>query len=140
MLWREHGSLENLPTPSTYSGEIDDVDNESYTSPVTAELVDTVIATGMLKLAMSWDFNSEEEAEKLIQKTFKNPWPLDIKIPVVEGGFLENVNFRVSKRKVEMVETEKETSTAKTKWKTSFTLMQKKMTEAQEQAVEEANN
>lgn len=140
MVWKEHGSTEYLPTPSKYSAEIEDVDKDSYTSVVTAELIDNPIAVGMLKLSMSWDFNSEEEAEELVQKTFKNPFVLDIKIPVVEGGFLEGAKFRVSKRKIDMITTEKDTSTEKTKWKTSFNLMQKKLEEAQEQAVQEANS
>lgn len=140
MLWREHGKIENLPTPSTYSADIEDTDKDSYSSIVDSSLIDNPIAVGLLKLSMSWDFNTEEEAEQLIQKTYKNPWHLDIKVPVVDGGFLENAKFRVSKRKVEMLSTEKEKSTSKTKWKCSFNLMQKELTEAQEQAVKEANS
>lgn len=140
MLWREHGKTENLPTPSTYSADIEDTDKDSYTSVVDGSLIDNPIAVGMLKLAMSWDFRTEEEAENLIQKTYKNPWPLDIKIPVVQGGFLENAKFRVSKRKVEMIDTEKGITTDKTRWKCSFNLMQKELTDAQKQEVEEANS
>ena len=137
MLWREHGKTENLPTPSTYSADIEDTDKDSYSSAVDGSLIDNPIA---VKLSMSWDFNTEEEAEQLIQKTYKNPFTLDVKVPVVDGGFLENAKFRVSKRKVEMISTEKETSTSKTKWKCSFNLMQKELTEAQKTAAEGANS
>lgn len=140
MLWKEHGNTEDLPTPSTYSADIEDTDKDSYSSIVDGSLIDNPIAVGLLKLSMSWDFNSEEEAENLIQKTYKNPLILDVKIPVVEGGFLENAKFRVSKRKVEMISTEKGTSTLETKWKCSFNLMQKELTEAQKTAVEGANS
>lgn len=140
MLWKEHGKAENLPTPSTYSADIEDTDKDSYSSAVDGSLIDNPIAVGMLKISMSWDFNSEEEAEELIQKTYKNPFVLDIKVPVVKGGFLENAKFRVSKRKVEMISTEKEKSTSKTKWKCSFNLMQKELTKEQKIVVEEANN
>lgn len=140
MLWKEHGNTEYLPTPSTYSADIEDTDKDSYSSIVDGSLIDNPIAVGLLKLSMNWDFNSEEEAENLIQKTYKNPLILDVKIPVVEGGFLENAKFRVSKRKVEMISTEQEKSTSKTKWKCSFNLMQKELTEAQKTAVEEANS
>jgi len=139
MLVREHGKTENWPTPSTYSADIEDVDNDSYTSKKTGALIDTPIAIGMLKLSMAWDLNSEEEAEKLIQKTYKNPMILDVKVPVVNGGFLEGAKFRVSKRKVEMIDTELDTSTSKTRWKCSFNLMQKELTDAQRQAVKNAN-
>ena len=95
MLWREHGKTENLPTPSSYSADIEDTDNDSYTSKKTGALIDNPIAVGMLKLSMAWDLNSEEEAENLMQKTYKNPLVLDIKVPVINGGFLEGVKFRV---------------------------------------------
>lgn len=140
MLWRENGKTENLPTPSTYSADIEDTDNDSYTSKKTGALIDNPIAVGMLKLSMSWDLNSEDEAEKLIQKTYKNPLILDVKIPVVNGGFLEGAKFRVSKRKVEMIDTELNTNTSKTRWKCSFNLMQKELTEAQKQASKNANS
>lgn len=140
MLWREHGSTENLPTPSTYSADIEDTDKDSYSSVIDGSLIDNPIAVGMLKLSMAWDFNSEEEAEALIQKTYKNPLVLDVKIPVVEGGFLENAKFRVSKRKVEMIDTEQGITTSKTRWKCSFNLMQKELTDVQKQEVEEANS
>ena len=139
MIWREHGETENLPTPSSYSADVEDTDNDSYTSKKTGALIDNPIAIGMLKLSMSWDLNSEEEAEKLIQKTYKNPLVLDVKVPVVNGGFLEGAKFRVSKRKVEMIDTELNTNTSKTRWKCSFNLMQKELTEAQKQAAKNAN-
>lgn len=139
MLWKEHGSANNLPTPSTYSADIEDLDNDSYTSKKTGALIDNPVAVGMLKLSMSWDFNTEKEAEDLIQTTYKNPLILDIKVPVIKGGFLQSVKCRVSKRKVDMIDTEKETSTSKTRWKVSFNLMQKELTEAQKQAVKGAN-
>ncbi len=140
MVWNEHGSSEFLPTPSSYSAEIVDTDNDSYSSAVTGELIDSPIAVGMLKLSMSWDFNSEEESEMLINKTYKNPLILDIKIPAVKGGFLENAYFRVSNRKTEMVKTEKGRETSETIYKVSFNLMQKKLTDIQKAEVEEANN
>lgn len=87
MLWREHGVTDNLPTPSTYSADIEDTDNDSYTSKKTGALIDNPIAIGMLKLSMAWNLNSEEEAENLIQKTYKNPLVLDVKVPVVMVDF-----------------------------------------------------
>ena len=140
MLWKESNKTEYLPTPSTYSADIEDTDKDSYSSAIDGSLIDNPIAVGLLKLSMAWDFNCEEEAEKLIETTYKNPLILDIKVPVVNGGFLENAKFRVSKRKVDMIRTELGTGTSETKWKVSFNLMQKELTDAQKQAVEEANN
>lgn len=140
MVWKEHGKTENLPTPSTYSADVEDTDKDSYSSAVDGSLIDNPIAVGLLKLSMSWDLNSEAEAEALIQKTYKNPLILDVKVPVINGGFLEGAKFRVSKRKVEMIDTELNTNTSKTRWKCSFNLMQKELTQAQKTAVEGANS
>ena len=122
-----------------YRGYISDTDKDSYTSAIDGSLIDNPIAVGLLKLSMAWDFNNEEEAEKLIQTTYINPLILTVKVPVIDGGLLENAKFRVSKRKVDMITTEKEANTTETKWKVSFNLVQKELTEAQKQAVEEAN-
>ena len=103
MVWKEHGKTENLPTPSTYSADVEDTDKDSYSSAVDGSLIDNPIAVGLLKLSMSWDLNSEAEAEALIQKTYKNPLILDVKVPVINGGFLEGAKFRVSKRKVSVL-------------------------------------
>lgn len=140
MLWKEHNKTDYLKTPSTYSADIEDADNDSYTSVVDGSLIDNPIAVGMLKLSMSWDVGSEEEAEDLIRVTYKNPLTLDIKVPVVKNGFLQGAKFRVSKRKVEMIKTSLDTDTSDTYWKVSFNLMQKELTEAQKDEVEEANS
>lgn len=138
MLWKKGNEI--LPTPSAYSADIEDTDKDSYSSVIDGSLIDNPIAVGLLKLSMSWDFNSEEEAEKLIQLTYVNPLVLTIKIACVSGGILENAKFRVSKRKIDMIKTELGEGTSETKWKVSFNLMQKELTDAQKQAVEEANS
>lgn len=138
MIWKQNNV--ELPTPSTYSADIEDTDKDSYSSVIDGSLIDNPIAVGMLKLSMSWDFNTEEEAESLIQKTYINPLILTVKVPVVKGGLLTNAKFRVSKRKIECLKTEKGDGTTESKWKTSFNLMQKELTDAQKQAVQEANS
>ena len=138
MIWKQNDV--ELPTPSTYSADIEDTDKDSYSSVIDGSLIDNPIAVGMLKLSMSWDFNTEEEAENLIQKTYINPLVLTVKVPVVKGGILTNAKFRVSKRKIECLKTEKGDGTTESKWKTSFNLMQKELTDAQKQAVQEANS
>ena len=137
MIWKKGNEI--LPTPSTYSADIEDTDKDSYSSVVDGSLIDNPIAVGMLKLSMSWDFNTEEEAEALIQTTYINPLILTVKVPVVDGGILQNAKFRVSKRKVDCIKTELGEGTSQTKWKVSFNLMQKELTDEQKLAVEEAN-
>ena len=138
MIWKKGNTI--LPTPSSYSADIEDTDKDSYSSAIDGSLIDNPIAVGLLKLSMAWDFNSEEEAEELIQTTYVNPLVLSIKVPVVEGGILHNAKFRVSKRKVDMIQTELAESTSNTKWKVSFNLLQKELTEEQKRIVEEVNH
>ena len=137
MLWKVDGQVQK--TPSTYKDNIEDTDNDSYTSIVDGSLIDNPIAVGMLKLEMSWDCLTEEEAEKLLQLTYRNPLIVTIKCPSVQGGLLENAKFRVSQRTSEMHLTGEDEDTSKSLWKVSFNLMQKELTTAQKQAVEEAN-
>ena len=137
MLWKVDGQVQK--TPSTYKDNIEDTDNDSYTSIVDGSFIDIPIAVGMLKLEMSWDCLTEEEAEHLLQLTYKNPLIVTVKCPSVKGGLLENAKFRVSQRTSEMHLTSKDEDTSKSLWKVSFNLMQKELTQTQKQAVEEAN-
>ena len=138
MLWKLNGKL--MKSPSTYDDDIEDTDKDSYTSVTDASLIDNPIAVGMLKCNMSWDFLTEKEAEELLQATYQNPMIVTIKVPSVPGGLLENAEFRVSKRKSKMHSTGEDEDTSKSLWQVSFNMMQKKLTEAQKKAVQEANN
>lgn len=138
MLWKlnnENG--EELKTPSKYIANIEDLDNDSYTSKKTGDLIDTVVATGMLKLEMSWDLCSEAEAERLLQVTYRNPLIIWVKCPAVKGGKLV-APFRVSKRKCESYNTSQDNSVENDRYKVSFNLMQKSIVDIQKRTVEEA--
>lgn len=128
MLWKVDGKVQK--SPSTYKDNIEDTDNDSYTSVTTGELIDNPIAVGMLKLEMSWDYCTEQEAEELMQLTYRNPLIITVKCPSVKGGII-TAPFRVSKRTTEMIETGNDEDTSKSRWKVSFNLMQKKLVDAQ---------
>ncbi len=85
MLWKVDGVTQK--SPSTYKDNIEDTDNDSYTSATTGELIDNPIAVGMLKLEMSWDYCTEKEAEDLMQLTYKNPLIVTVKCPSVKGRY-----------------------------------------------------
>ena len=138
MLWKSNGVL--MKTPSSYKDTIEDLDNDSYRSKKTGKLIDTPVAVGMLKCEMSWDYLTEEESEKLLQETYKNPMIVTIKCPSVPGGMIKNAKFRCSSRSSEMHETEQNEDTSKSKWKVSFNLVQKELTEEQILAVKEVNS
>lgn len=128
MLWKINGKT--MKTPSTYKDNIEDLDNDSYTSKVTGALIDNVVAVGMLKLEMSWDCCTEEEAEELLQATYQNPMNVTVKCPSVRGGMI-TAPFRVSKRTSEMHKTGNDEDTSKSSWKVSFNLMQKELVASQ---------
>lgn len=128
MLWKLNGKT--MKTPSSYKDNIEDLDNDSYTSKVTGALIDNVIAQGMLKLEMSWDYCTEAEAEELLQATYQNPMMITVKCPSVRGGII-TAPFRVSKRTSEMHLTGNDEDTSKSKWKVSFSLMQKSLVASQ---------
>lgn len=128
MLWKLNDKL--MKTPSTYKDNIEDLDNNSYTSKVTGALIDNPVAIGMLKLEMTWDYLTEEEAEELLQATYQNPMTVTVKCPSVRGGII-TAPFRVSKRTSEMILTGNDEDTSKSRWKVSFNLMQKSLVDIQ---------
>lgn len=112
-------------TPSTYKIEMEDFDNDSYRSVVTAALLDTVIAKGMHQVQFGYDYLTEQEAEDILQDTYKNPINLWIKSPGIVGGILE-APFRCAKRSCEMYQTSNDQGVEENRWKISFNLSQKK--------------
>lgn len=137
MLWKLNNKL--MKSPSTYDDDIEDTDKDSYSSIVDGSLIDNPIAVGLLKCNMSWDYLTEEEAQELLQATYQNPMIVTIKCPSVPGGILENAKFRVSKRKSEMISTGEDEDTSKSRWKVSFNMMQKELTDVQKRVVQEVN-
>lgn len=118
------------PSPSSYSMSVEDIDIDSYRSTTTAELVDKTLAKEMLGLSISWELTSEADAEWIMEETKKNPLNLTIKAPILGHSTLTAL-FRCAKRQCEMIQTEEEEITTKTKWKVSCTLSQKKKVSGQ---------
>lgn len=128
MLWKIGNKV--MKSPSSYKDNIEDLDNDSYTSKVTGALIDNVVARGMLKCEMTWDYCTEAEAEELLQATYANPMMVTIKCPSVRGGMI-TAPFRCSKRTSEMIDTGNDEDVSKSRWKVSFNLMQKELVASQ---------
>lgn len=122
MVWKYNGVTQK--SPSSFSINIDDIDIDSYRSTINASLIDKTLAKGMLKCSFSFDYLTEQEAEELIALTWNNPMPLEIKCPILGGKTLK-ADFRCAKRTCDMISTDGETESEKTKWKVSFTCSQK---------------
>lgn len=119
-----------FPSPSSFKLTINDIDLDSFRSPITAELIDKCLAKGMIGLSVSWDYLTEEKAEEIMDQTWCNPLPLTIKAPIL-GGRLLSTSFRCAKRECEMIRTEEDENTNNTQWKVSFTASQKKKVNGQ---------
>ena len=104
---------------------INDIDLDSYRSPITAELIDKSLALGMVGFSIAWELTSEEQAEDIMEQTWQNPMFLTIKAPIL-GKKLLTAEFRCAKRECEMIDTREEENTDKTRWIVSFTASQKK--------------
>lgn len=128
MVWKSDGKT--MKSPSTFSINIEDIDLDSYRSTANASLIDKVIAKGLTKASFAWTYLSEEEAETLIAETWKNPMNLEIKCPIL-GGKTLTAPFRCSKRQVDMISTDSDEQSTKTKWKVSFSVTQKKKVSGQ---------
>ena len=128
MVWKCDG--EKQKSPSSFKLNIDDIDIDSYRSTANASLIDKTLAKGMIKCSFSFDYLSESEAENLIALTWKNPMNLEIKCPILGGKTLV-AQFRCGKRSIEMISTDENEQSDKTKWKVSFTCSQKKKVSGQ---------
>lgn len=128
MVWKSDGVL--MKSPSTYKDNIEDTDNDSYTSAEDGSLIDNPIAVGMIKADFSYDYLTEKEAEDILQETYKNPMNITLKCPSVKGGIL-TAPFRCSKRSSEMIDTKEDEDPNNSHWKISFSIMQKELVDSQ---------
>lgn len=74
MLWKLNGKT--MKTPSSYKDNIEDLDNDSYTSKVTGALIDNVVATRNVKarneLGLLHRGRSRRTATSNVSKSYDN--------------------------------------------------------------------
>ncbi len=128
MVWKYNGEIKK--SPSSFKINIDDIDLDSYRSVVDAALIDKTLAKGMIKVSFSWDYLTEKEAEELMDLTWNNPMPLEIKCPIL-GGKTLIANFRCSKRSCDLISTDEEVKSEESRWKVSFSCSQKQKVDGQ---------
>lgn len=122
MVWKCNGNIQK--SPSSFKLNVDDIDLDSYRSTVNASLIDKTLAKGLVKASFSFSYLTEEEAEELMALTWINPMKLEIKCPIL-GGKTLSADFRCAKRECQMISTDDEIQSDKTKWKVSFSVSQK---------------
>lgn len=126
LLWQAKttsgGMYQNMPTPSSYKIDWEDLDNNSYRSITSGNLIDTVVSKSWTKLQFTYNCLTEEEMKTLLPILSNNPLYVKAKNPVFGTEYVE-MEMRCSKKSAEMLETRD--------YKLSFNLVQKKKVSGQ---------
>ena len=111
-----------MKTPSTYKIDWEDLDNKTYRSIATGDMIDTVISKKWSKLQFSYKHLTEAEVNAILTAINVNPIYVKAINPLFPSGYIE-AQFRCSKASCEMLEDHCYTL--------SFNLVQKKKVSGQ---------
>jgi hypothetical protein len=111
-----------MKTPSTYKIDWEDLDNKTYRSIATGDMIDTVISKKWSKLQFSYKHLTEAEVNTILTAINVNPIYVKAINPLFPSGYIE-AQFRCSKASCEMLEDHCYTL--------SFNLVQKKKVSGQ---------
>lgn len=121
LLWQakktSNGSYTDMKTPTSYDIDWKDLDNNSYRSINSGNLIDTVVSKSWSKLYFNYDYLTFEEITKILSFLSYNPIYNKAKNPIFGTEYVE-LEMRCSKKKASMVQTGE--------YKLSFNLVQKK--------------
>lgn len=109
-------------TPSSYKIDWEDLDNKTYRSIATGDMIDTVISKKWSKLQFSYKHLTEAEVNTILTAINVNPIYVKAINPLFPSGYIE-AQFRCSKASCEMLEDHCYTL--------SFNLVQKKKVSGQ---------
>ena len=126
LLWQikatSGGTYSTMKSPSTYKIDWEDLDNNSYRSKNSGNLIDTVISKSWAKIGFNYNCLSEDELKTLLPKLANNPIYVKAKNPVFGNEYVE-MEMRCSRKSAEMLETGD--------YSLSFNLVQKKKVSGQ---------
>jgi hypothetical protein len=109
-------------SPSSYKIDWEDLDNNSYRSKNSGNLIDTVISKSWAKIGFNYKCLTEAEIQALLPLLATNPLYVKAKNPVFGNEYVE-MEMRCSRKSAEMLETGDYTL--------SFNLVQKKKVNGQ---------
>ena len=126
LLWytkeNPQGAYVQRLTPSKYKTAWEDLDNKSYRSVATGNLIDNVVSKKWSKLQFDYNHLTGDEVNELLTIINTNPIYVKAVNPFFAGGYIE-AEFRCSKASCEMLEDHN--------YKLSFNLVQKKKVNGQ---------
>lgn len=126
LLWQAKttsgGTYQDMKTPSSYKIDWEDLDNNSYRSITSGNLIDTVVSKNWTKLQFTYNCLTEDETKAILPILSNNPLYVKAKNPIFGNEYVE-LEMRCSKKSAEMLETRDYTL--------SFNLVQKKKVSGQ---------
>ena len=93
------GTYVEMPQPTEFDIEVEDLDANSYRSITTGNLIDSVVSKNWSKCKFKFENLDREKATDLIVKCSNNPIYAKIENPVWSSGYLE-AEFRCSKKSI----------------------------------------
>ena len=135
MLWqvKVNNSYVDMPTPSTYKIDWEDLDNNTYRSITNGNLIRSRLSSKWFKGNFEFNYITESDLENILSKINANPIYVKIKSPLFGTyGWLEMEAY-VSKVSVEMIRNDKtDNSNTNNQWgKLSFNIVQSKIVSGQ---------
>ena len=123
LLWKAKvsGTYTTMKTPSSYKIDWEDLDNNSYRSKNSGNLIDSVISKSWSKISFQYSCLTEAEVNTLLSALNQNPIYVKAKNPFFSAE--TELEMRCSKKSAEMLETGDYTL--------SFNLVQKKKVSGQ---------
>ena len=109
-------------TPSKYKIDWEDLDNKSYRSIATGNLIDNVVSKKWSKIQFDYNHLTGDEVNELLTIINNNPIYVKAVNPFFANGYIE-AEFRCSKANCEMLENHN--------YRLSFNLVQKKKVNGQ---------
>jgi hypothetical protein len=116
-----NGAYTDMPTPSSFKIDWEDLDKNSYRSITSGNLIDTVISKSWSKISFQYNCLTENEVNTLLSVLSQNPIYVKAKNPFFSSE--TELEMRCSKKSAEMLETGDYTL--------SFNLVQKKKVSGQ---------
>lgn len=93
------GTYVEMPQPTEFEIEVEDLDANSYRSVTTGNLIDSVVSKNWSKCKFKFENLTQAQATDLITKCSNNPIYAKIENPIWSSGYLE-AQFRCSKKSI----------------------------------------
>ena len=105
LLWyiKENGSYVLQKSPSKYAIDYEDLDNNTYRSINSGDLIDTVVSYSWSKIKLSYNYLTATEVKALLPKLQQNPLEIKAKNLIFGNDYVE-MKMRCSRKNIEMLE------------------------------------